>query len=91
MSTDKRDWWESDEDDEWEWFSDQEDDTDSPRSFVKLRTYAVQFKDTEKMYSVEIDGISERDAIQQITEEFAPEMSEGLLKIISVIEVDYDE
>jgi hypothetical protein len=43
------------------------------------------------MYSVEVDGISERDAIQQITEEFAPEMSEGLLKIISVIEVDYDE
>lgn len=90
MNTDKRDWWDSCEEDEWEWFSDQEEDTDHHRSFVKLRTYAVQYK-TDKMHSVEIDGISERDAVQQLTEELAPEISGGLFKIISVIEVDYDE
>tara|TARA_R100000008_G_C3518871_1_gene132889 strand:- start:141 stop:413 length:273 start_codon:yes stop_codon:yes gene_type:complete len=90
MNTDKRDWWETDEDDEWEWFSDQEDDADNPRCLVKLRTYAVQFR-TDKMHSVEIDGISERDAIQQLTEEFRTEMEKESFKIISVIEVDYDE
>tara|TARA_R100001594_G_scaffold85067_1_gene119517 strand:- start:1710 stop:1976 length:267 start_codon:yes stop_codon:yes gene_type:complete len=88
MSDEKKDWWDSCEEDEWDWFDGTEKDRQKP--LLKLKTYAVQYK-TDTMHSVEVDGISERDAIQQLTEEFGVEMSKGMFKIISVIEVDYDE
>ena len=88
MNGNEKDWWDSSEDDEWEWFDGSEEQT---KSSLKFKTFAVQFKTDEGMKSVELDGISEKDAIKQLTEEFGAEMNEGLFKIISVIEVDYDE
>ena len=89
MNGNEKDWWDSSlEDDEWVWFDGSEDGT---KSSLKIKTYAVQFKTDKGMKSVEIDGISEKDAIKQLTEELGAEMSEGSFKIISVIEVDYDE
>ena len=88
MKGNERDWWDSPEDDEWVWFGGHEDGLDQPKNLLKLKTFAVQFKTNEGMKSVEIDGISERDAIQQLTEEF---QATDPFEIISVIEVDYDE
>ena len=86
MSGNEKDWWDSSfEEDEWVWFGGDEEDRTKP--ILKLKTFAVQYKTDEGMKSVELDGISERDAIKQLTEE----LGEGIFKIISVIEVDYDE
>jgi|TARA_R110001583_G_scaffold155661_1_gene307311 hypothetical protein len=91
MKGNEKDWWDSSpEEDEWVWFE-EGDEEDRPKKSLKLKTYAVQFHQTDKITSVEIDGVSERDAIKQLTEEFGVEKLEGLFKIISVIEVDYDE
>jgi len=89
MNGNEKDWWDSSEDDEWVWFDGHEEDR--PKPILRLKTFAVQYKTDEVMKSVEVDGISERDAIKQLTEELGAETSEGLFKIISVIEVDYDE
>jgi hypothetical protein len=89
MNGNEKDWWEcTTEDDEWEWFDGSEEQA---KPSLRIKTYAVQYKTDEGMKSVELDGISERDAIKQLTEELGTEMGEGLFKIISIIEVDYDE
>ena len=91
MRGNERDWWDSSsEDDEWVWF----DGEDRTKPTLKLKTFAVQYKTDKGMKSVEVDGISERDAIKQLTEEIGADVNainKESFKIISVIEVDYDE
>jgi hypothetical protein len=90
MKGNEKDWWDSSpEDDEWEWVGGG-DEEDRPKSSLKLKTYAVQYKDGT-MKSVEVDGFSERDAIKQVMDEHKEEGNSNDITIISVIEVNYDE
>ena len=89
MNGNEKDWWDSSEDEEWEWVGGG-DEEDRPKNSLKLKTYAVQYKDGT-MKSVEVDGFSERDAIKQVMDEHKEEGTSNDITVISVIEVDYDE
>ena len=85
MNGNDKDWWDSSEDDEWEWVGGG-DEEDLQRRSHKLKTYAVQYKDGT-MKSVEVDGFSERDAIKQVMDEHKEEGTSNDIIVISVIEL----
>lgn len=88
MTQDQRDRWESDEDVEWDWR-----DTYSTQSGGKnLKCFSISFKGSNgSIRSVEIDAASEKDAVNQVLEDYLEEGEKKDFSIVSIIEVDYDE
>tara|TARA_Y100000310_G_C20542426_1_gene743959 strand:+ start:801 stop:1073 length:273 start_codon:yes stop_codon:yes gene_type:complete len=83
------DWYESEDEEEWDWEGGQ-DFGDSKRKSPKLKSYYIQFKD-HTTHSVLIDAISEREAISQVVDEYFENESTSDVSILSVIEVDDEE
>ena len=88
MTQDQRDWWESEEDVEWDWI----DEYVTHSSRADLKCFSISFKGSGKgIRSVEIDAASEKDAVNQVLEDYLEEGEKKDFSIVSIIEVDYDE
>ncbi len=90
MNDKNKDWWDSSEDDDWDWVNPDEYEVNEKRKGGKMKSYYVQFKDSTT-HSALIDATSESDAIAQVLEDYLEDPNTSDVDIISIIEVDDED
>ena len=90
MNDKNKEWWDSSNDDDWDWVNPDDQEVNEKRKGGKMKSYYVQFKD-DTTHSALIDATTEGDAIAQVMEDYLEDPNTSDVDIISIIEVDDED
>ena len=90
MNDKNKEWWDSSDDDDWDWVNPDDYEVNEKRKGGKMKSYYIQFKDSTT-HSALIDATNESDAIAQVLEDYLEDPNTSDVDIISIIEVDDED